>query len=78
MRSRCEQARWCPRDSLRLAGIWEASLVSSMLPWKGLGTSKATAHTARAIQLPCAESVMARAHWALAWLMMAVQDVGDG
>ena len=29
---------------LRFAGIFEASLVSSMLPWKGLGMSKATAH----------------------------------
>ena len=28
---------------LRLAGIFDASLVSSMLPWKGLGMSRATA-----------------------------------
>ena len=27
-----------------VAGIREASLVSSMLPWKGLGMSNATAH----------------------------------
>ena len=32
-------------DALRVAGIWDASRVSSMLPWKGLGMSSATART---------------------------------
>ena len=61
-------------DALRVAGIWDASRVSSMLPWKGLGMSSATARTTG---LRDKLAVAPMAWWWISHIKMGVGHVDD-